>query len=151
MQYTFTLSLLVVLSIIAGLLVVPVDSFAQYMMKEFCNRNLEDGEIIMNAAVITSDERHVRVFLDEEELFSGDFYRPGDQLSIMISDESGEFLFETNTYGEFSAAENEKSAVGCQGRRALGRKGSSARMVVAPDGFEEVSRNMAISLSIIYI
>jgi hypothetical protein len=113
-----------------------VDSFSQFMLKDFCNRNLEDGEIIMNAPVITSEERKVRVFLGDEELNSGDIYRIGDVFTVKISEGSGEFVFETNKNAEFFGVNSKE--IGCNGRRAAGReKGASLR--VAEEGYEEVN------------
>ena len=92
-------------------------AFAQWMTnREFCRRSLAPGEIIMNAAVFMSNDRHIEVFRDGKLLPCGSEYIPGEKLEIKLSEGAGEYVFENNG-GSFTGG-------GCDGRR-FSSKGSA--------------------------
>lgn len=86
--------------------------FAEWMTKDFCRRSMAVGEVIMNAEVTASEDRHPLVFRGEEELHSGDFYIPGEVLDVRISDAKPQFVFEVE--GPESA---QFTGGGCDGTR----------------------------------
>jgi hypothetical protein len=97
-----------------------VEGFANFMTSEFCDRRLVKGEIIMNSAVVPSDERVVivkKLINDEEiELRSGDAFSTKDILKVYISElpsgEEAEHVFEVSGKGVgFQKG-------GCEGRRS---------------------------------
>jgi len=80
----------------------PASSFSAWMTKDFCDRQLDEGEIIMNEAAILTNERHVQVFREGTELVSGQaVYVPNEILTVQISDSTGQFVLESQ-HAEFS-------------------------------------------------
>lgn len=96
------------------------DAFAAWMMKDFCDRELIEGEIIMNEAAIATNERHVRVFRDETELTSSSVYVPSEVLSIQISDSTGQFVLESQ-HAEFVGG-------GCKHKNRVVKNHASLKM-----------------------
>jgi hypothetical protein len=86
--------------------------FAEWMTKDFCRRSMAVGEVIMNAEVTASEDRHLLVFRGEEEIHSGDFYIPGEVLDVRVSDAKPQFVFEVE--GPESA---QFTGGGCDGTR----------------------------------
>jgi hypothetical protein len=63
----------------------------------------------MNNAADISTERSLHVYRGTVELLSGDVYQPGETLTVKISDDSPQFVFEIKN-GYFPGG-------GCHGRR----------------------------------
>ena len=100
MRLTHSLSLLLVCVI----LLPRVQSFASWFVKEYCNRKLVEGEIIMNNEVLEDDSRSIKVFRNNQELQSSiDSYIPGEELIVTISDKAGgiQYVFETTPPAKF--------------------------------------------------
>ncbi len=100
MRFTRSLSLLLVCVI----LLPRVQSFASWFVKEYCNRKLVEGEIIMNNEVLEDESRSIKVFRNNQELQSSiDSYVPGEELIVTISDKAGgiQYVFETTPPAKF--------------------------------------------------
>lgn len=94
-------SLVFTLLVGVALLLPFGNGFAAWMTKDFCDRQLEEGEIIMNEKAILTNERFVRVFRDDQELVSGKtVYVPSEVLTVQISDSTGQFVLEAS-HAEF--------------------------------------------------
>jgi hypothetical protein len=103
------------------------NGFASWMENDMCEREIKLGEVIMNANVVYSKERHVRVFRDNVEIFPESSYVPNEILMVTLSDKTGDFIFTTNA-GKFDPG-------GCDGLRSS-RKTTS---LVMPVDSEQVS------------
>ena len=72
------------------LLLVHVQSFADWMLRDFCDRHLELDEIIMNNKVVKSNDRLIIVTRMKESgpiiLKDNDSYEPGETLEISLSE-----------------------------------------------------------------
>lgn len=77
------------------------NSFAAWMTKDFCDRQLDEGEIIMNEAAIMTNERSIRVFREDKEVSTGSVYVPNEILTVQISDSTGQFVLEAH-HAEFA-------------------------------------------------
>jgi hypothetical protein len=85
-----------------------VQSFASFMMKDFCDRRLVKDEIIMNNPVGSESSDRILIVKkvvngNEVEVKSGDTYSPKDILKVYISDlasgEEAEHIIEVNGKG----------------------------------------------------
>jgi hypothetical protein len=108
MHIAHSLSLLLLCTI----LLPPVQSFASWFVKDYCNRKLVEGEVIMNNEVLEDESRSLKVFRNNQELQSNiDSYVPGEELIVTISDKSGgiQYVFETTPPAKFisGGCENE--------------------------------------------
>jgi hypothetical protein len=94
-------------------------AFSDWMTKDYCNRQLIVGEIIMNEDVILSESRIVEVYRGKTALKSGeDSYQPGEKLTVKISDASNQYVYEVN--GKMTKNNKHKvefSGGGCDGKR----------------------------------
>jgi hypothetical protein len=100
-----------VIAIFLLLEVTPVKPFADWMTKDFCSRSLKVGEIIMNEEVIQSDERTVKVFLENgDEVPSGSKYTKGQKLIVSVDNTRGQYVYEISGPASFVDG-------GCNGRR----------------------------------
>lgn len=95
--------------------------FASWMENEFCEREWKLGDVVMNANIVSSKERRIRVFRENAELFSNDSYIPNEMLMVTLSDKTGDYLFQTNA-GKFDPG-------GCHGLRSS-RKSTALAMPV---------------------
>jgi len=97
------------------------DGFAAWMTKDFCDRQLDEGEIIMNEAAILTNERQVRVFREDKELPSGAaVYVPKEILTVQISDSTGQFVLESQ-HAEFVGG-------GCKHKNRVVKNHASLKM-----------------------
>ena len=107
------------------IMTVQVKSFAEWMTKDFCDRQLILDEIIMNSKVVESKERLIvvtRVKDDgtREVLNNNDNYIPGETLEITLSEgeRKGQHVFELQS-------KNAKfTRGGCNGARSAKTKSS---------------------------
>jgi hypothetical protein len=95
--------------------------------EQYCIRKMEEGQIIMNNRVVSSEDRTVQVFRGDEQLSSGAEYFPGEELSVVLSDVTAQFVFET-TRGEFENG-------GCNGRRFIE---SPAKLILPKESSDDV-------------
>lgn len=88
------------------------DSFADWMTKDFCDRPLLAGEIIMNNMVISSSERLLVIKRDGKTLTSGDEYVPGETLEVSLTagERNGQQVYECSKNAKFQKG-------GCEGTR----------------------------------
>lgn len=77
----------------------------------------------MNNVVAESSERSIQVFRNSEQLFSNAIYVPGEVLSIVLSDISGQYVIESSVPGSFEEG-------GCEGRRVT----ESPASITMPSG-----------------
>jgi hypothetical protein len=95
--------------------------FAAWMMKDFCDRELVEGEIIMNEAAILTNDRFVRVFRDDKELAShSSVYVPGEILTVQLSDSTGQFVLE-GQHAEFVGG-------GCKKKNRMNKNHAALKM-----------------------
>lgn len=79
-------------------------------MTDFCERGLTVGEVIMNEAVMVSNERSVKVFRnDDQVVLSGEEYYPGEKLQVAISSIENQFIIEASGAKIYGG--------GCHGKR----------------------------------
>ena len=105
--------------------------FADWMAKDYCDRKLEVGEVVMNSEIGASSERLVKVLRGESELSSQDSYRLGETLTVTISNTNNQFVFDT-VNADFVGG-------GCKGKRIAGKKGKVVQLVMPSEGRLEVS------------
>ena len=100
------------LSLLLLALPLNVYSFADWMTKDYCDRPILSGEIIMNAPAVESNERLIIVTRDGKPLTSGDSYISGEKLDVTITqnDRKIQQVFETTTNAKFVKG-------GCDGTR----------------------------------
>lgn len=81
------------------LIVLYVQSFADFMTKQMCHRKLEVDQFIMGHKVKSSNERFIIVTRDGEQLTSGDTYKIGETLEIDLSvvKLKGDHLFQSSS------------------------------------------------------
>jgi hypothetical protein len=120
-----------ILFILGLQIAVFVSGFANWMTKDFCDRALVVGEIIMNNEVISSDERSIRVFRDSVELVNNSAYIPSEKLLVELSDPTGQYVFESLT------ATFEKG--GCDGHRFSSSTKKAYLLLPAADSCADVS------------
>lgn len=106
-----------------------------YKLKAFYRSSV--SQIIMNNAVVASDERVLKVFRGTEELVSGSVYHHSESLTVSISDTHDQFLFEA-----IGGAKFEKG--GCEGKRIADKKQAVLKM---PLSGEDEIKIVAGSLS----
>ena len=99
--------LLVICIICANILYAT--AFADWMTKDYCDRHMEEGEIIMNEEAISSIERYIKVFRAGIELHDGSVYIPGEKLEVSLSVGKDQYVFEVH-HARFSHG-------GCNGMR----------------------------------
>jgi hypothetical protein len=107
-----------------------INAFADWMATSYCSRSLLPGEIIMNNVVLLSDERHLIITRNGEEIQSGSQYIPGETLQVMLSDTHNQYLFETD-FGRFLDG-------GCEGKRIANHK-TTADIIMPTDGIKEIN------------
>lgn len=125
------INLVLILSILVLQVNVFVSGFASWMTRDFCDRALSAGEIIMNDEVVVSDERHVRVYRDTVELSNNSVYIPLERLLVELSDPAGQYVFES------LAATFEGG--GCNGHRFSSSTKKAYIVLPAVDSCPEVS------------
>lgn len=115
--------------------------FADWMTKEYCSRTMNPGDVLMNADVFLSNDRTVRVFRGEDELFaqSNDssllfFYKAGESLSIRVSDSKPQYVFETTAPATFEGG-------GCEGLRLANKP--TATLFIPDDASQNISIRVA--------
>ena len=89
------------------------------MENDLCDRNWTVGTIVMNAVVVASDEREIKVYRENLEILSNDTYVPDEILLVTLSDTSGDILLQTSG-GHFDPG-------GCGGLRSC-RKSTALTM-----------------------
>ena len=104
--------MIVYVSIVLLLLLSSCDSFADWMTKDFCDRPLLEGEIIMNNMVVASSERTIVVKRDGKPLKSGDEYIVGETLEVSLTEgeRHGQQVYECSKNAKFQKG-------GCDGIR----------------------------------
>lgn len=80
----------------------PAAGFAEWMLKEFCHVNIEEGAVIMNEEAEATAERSISVLRIVGDgsfvvLKEKDTYGRGEQLHVKISDTEGQFVFDVIT------------------------------------------------------
>lgn len=115
------------LSVLLLMLVGPAKGFASWFIKDFCDRQLIAGEIIMNAPVIYSDERSIRILRGSEDITRNGEYIPGEELTVQISDVTPQFVIEISN-GQIVGG-------GCDGKRIADK---SNVVVIMPLSGQEV-------------
>ena len=117
--------------VLLALLWRRASSFADWMAKDYCDRKLVVGEIVMNNEIGRSAERLVMVFRGESELSSNDSYQYGEVLTVTISNTDNQYVFDT-VNGLFRGG-------GCQGKRIAGKKDKVVQLEMPGEGHLEVS------------
>lgn len=79
-----------------------VNSFAEWMMKDFCHVDIKDGAVIMNEEAEVSTQRTISVMRKLQDvhfvaLTENDVYTPGESLYLQISSKEGQFVFDVIT------------------------------------------------------
>jgi hypothetical protein len=97
------------------------------MEKDYCDRSLKEGEIIMNNEAVADSERLIRIYRHDTELSMNDPYVTGETLTVKISDSTGQICFEA-TGAQFVGG-------GCEGRRSSKKE---AQLQIAPDAYEDI-------------
>ena len=75
-----------------------------------CEREWKLGDVLLNEVIVSSNERTIKIYRDDKEIFSNDTYIPDEILMVTMSDTSGDRLFQTNG-GHFDPG-------GCDGLRS---------------------------------
>ena len=121
------------------LLVMPfsVYSFADWMTKDYCDRPILSGEIIMNNPAVDSNERLIIVSRDGKYLTSGDTYISGEKLDVTITqnDRKIQQVFETTKNAKFVKG-------GCDGTRSSKEK-SILEILPSTDDIIKISAGWA--------
>ena len=108
---------LALIALLASCCIVQVSSFAEWMTKEYCDRQLREGEVIMNARAEASSSLYIQVFRQNSERnfaielnVVNDTFVPRETVMLKLSDAPGvqgdkvsvfEAVFETSA-GEFA-------------------------------------------------
>eukprot|EP01038_Epipyxis_sp_PR26KG_P004528 gene4528-6393_t len=121
--------------LIACTLGTHVSPFADWMTNSFCDRPLKLDEVIMNNDVEASNERLILVSRNEQLLKSGDEYQPGEKLTVKLSNEHNQFVFETDL-GKFIGG-------GCNGKRTS-NKDSAVADIIMPLNNEDFGEVVSI-------
>ena len=102
--------LLLLLVVIFSITVI-CESFAEWMITDFCHRKLAVGQVIMHARVIQADDRSLLITREGEPLQDGDYYVPGETLDVDLNIPAGDgdTIFETSNAIFLNG--------GCEGRR----------------------------------
>ena len=103
-----------ILYIFLILLLQPINSFATWFANDYCNVPLLPGSIIMNNEAINDNERFIKVYRDNKEIHSGDSYIPGETLTVKLSNNQGQNVFEVQN-AKFDSG-------GCSGSRSASRE-----------------------------
>lgn len=127
------------LPLVLGLLAtLRVDGFAEWMTKDFCRRSMAVGEVIMNAEVTASTDRSVLVYRGDQQLQSGDFYVPGELLTVKISDTKPQYVLEVS-----GPATAQLTGGGCDGTRLANKAAAELALPTGADAFENVTLHVA--------
>lgn len=128
--------------VLALLAALRVEGFAEWMTKDFCRRSMAVGEVIMNAEVTASTDRAVLVYRGDQQLRSGDFYVPGELLTVKISDTKPQYVLEVA-----GPATAQLTGGGCDGARLANKATAELALPTGVDAFENVTLRVAWAAS----
>ncbi len=121
-----------------------MNSFADWMLSDYCQRLLVVDEIIMNQPVIQSEERSIVVSRKGTPLKSGDFYIPGELLEVALKEgqrSGAQHVFEvTGTGALFDRG-------GCESKRSTKEKSTLIISATTTDTIHITAGSSSTSVS----
>ena len=104
------------------------DSFAQWMVLDYCSTPLQVGEIIMSQPVVDSTAKLIHLFTVDGLPLPSDYkFTPGEKIRIDIRPKTGQIVYETSSNAKFIDG-------GCGGIRYVSTISTKPAILQLPEG-----------------